>query len=103
MATYGRTLDGSPDVLAGFQLEPVTIDDPDVVRVSGKAVHSIARETGDPADRIAGLVFELSEAELASTDAYEGGRYARVEVPLESGTKAFVYVTPDGPAQPLSS
>lgn len=93
-ATWGRTLDGAADALAGYRLEPVTIDDPAVVRLSGKAVHPIARKTGDPADRIPGLVFELSEAELAATDAYEGDRYARVEVVLESGARAFVYVTP---------
>lgn len=95
LANYGRALDGMPDALCGYRLEPVTIADPEVVRVSGKAVHMIARATGDGADRIPGVVFELSEAELAATDAYEGERYARLEVALESGTTAFVYVTPD--------
>lgn len=95
LATYGRPLDGTPDVLAGYRLEPVTISDPEVVRLSGQAVHRIARATGDAADRIPGVVFELSGAELAATDAYEGELYARVEATLESGTAAFVYVTPD--------
>ena len=94
LATYGRALDGTPDVLTGYRLEPLTITDPEVVRLSGKAVHAIARETGNPADRIPGVLFLLSEAELAATDAYEVDVYARTEVALGSGTRAFVYVGP---------
>ena len=94
MATYCRPLEGAPDVLCGYQLEPLTISDPEVVRLSGKAVHSIARRSGDPADRIPGVVFLLTENELAATDRYEVDVYARVEVRLESGARAFVYVGP---------
>ena len=92
LATYGRELEGGPDALIGYRLEQLVIDDPDVVEVSGKAVHTIARATGDAADRIAGTVFELSEDELRSTDAYETEAYSRIEVSLESGRRAFVYV-----------
>jgi hypothetical protein len=95
LATYGRLLEGRPDALHGFRLAPLTITDPEVVRVSGKAVHSIARRTGDPADRIEGVVFRLTEAELAATDRYEVDVYARIEVALASGACAFVYIGPD--------
>jgi gamma-glutamyl AIG2-like cyclotransferase len=91
-ANYGRLLDGRPDALTGYRLEPVTIDDPAVVELSRKAVHTIARATGDPSDRIAGVVFELTEAELAATDAYETGAYTRALVVLESGRSAFAYL-----------
>jgi hypothetical protein len=92
IANYGRELDGVPDALIGYRLERLVIDDPDVVEVSGESVHNIARSTGNPADRIAGTVFKLSEAELHSTDAYETSAYSRIEVSLESGRRAFVYV-----------
>jgi gamma-glutamylcyclotransferase (GGCT)/AIG2-like uncharacterized protein YtfP len=92
IATYGRLLDGEPDALVGYRLEPVEIDDPDVVRLSGKAVHTIACATGDPADRIAGILFLLTSAELDATDTYEVDAYSRVEAALESGRKAWVYV-----------
>jgi len=95
LATYGRLLDGTPDSLRGYRLDPLTITDPEVVRLSGKAVHTIARETGDPADRIPGTVFRLTRAELDATDRYEVDVYARVEVVLESGARAFVYTGPD--------
>ena len=93
LATYGRELDGRPDALIGYRLEPLHITDSRVVALSGNAVHNIARATGDPADRIEGVVFELSREELESTDAYEVDAYARAEVTLESGRKAFVYVS----------
>jgi len=93
-ANYGRLLDGMADVLAGYRLELLAISDAQVVRVSGKAVHTIARYTGNPADRISGFRFKISEAELAATDAYEVDSYARAEVTLESGATAFVYVGP---------
>ena len=38
------------------------------------------------------MVFELTEAELDSTDRYETKAYFRVEASLESGRRAFVYV-----------
>ena len=92
MANYGRALEGTPDALIGYRLEAIEIDDPDVVRVSGKAIHAIARATGDPSDRVKGTVFELTEAELASTDRYETSAYSRIEVVLDSGVSAWAYV-----------
>jgi hypothetical protein len=94
VATFGRLLKGTPDVLTGYRLEPLTITDPKVVRLSGKAVHTLARQSGDPADRIPGVVFVLTEEELAATDRYEVDVYARVEVILDSGIRAFVYAGP---------
>ncbi|MEA3059945.1 MAG: hypothetical protein QOE50_1357 [Sphingomonadales bacterium] len=94
LATYGRLLDGVPDVLQAYRLAPLAITDPHVIEVSGRAVHSIAYATGNAEDRIPGLVFELSESELAATDAYEVDVYARIEVTLESGRAAWVYVAP---------
>ena len=92
LANYGRLLNGEVDALIGYRLQPVQIDDPHVVSVSGKAVHTIAVPTGNPADRVPGMLFALTEDELASTDAYETGAYARVERVLESGRCAWVYV-----------
>ncbi len=94
LAIYRRPLDGMGDALRGYRLEDLEITDPEVVRLSGKAVHRIARETGKSADRIPGTVFRLTDAELAATDAYEVDVYARVEVILESGTRAWTYVGP---------
>ena len=89
---YGRLIDGAADVLPGYRIEPIDIDDPDVVRLSGQSRHPIARRTDNAADRISGIVYLLTEAELAATDAYEVEPYTRVEVRLQSGRTAFAYV-----------
>ena len=92
---YGRLLEGSADALTGYSLERLTVSDPEVLRLSGQADHPIARRSGDAADRVTGIVYEISEGELAATDAYEVEPYARVEVALESGRRAFAYVLAD--------
>ncbi len=95
-ATFGRRLEGRPDSLAGFAVSPMAIADPHVIAVSGKAVHTIARPTGEPADRIHGLVFRVTAGELESADRYESGPIRRIAVRLASGAEAFVYVAADG-------
>ncbi|HEX8263338.1 MAG TPA: gamma-glutamylcyclotransferase family protein [Allosphingosinicella sp.] len=91
-ATFGRLLEGRPDVLPGFALSPMTITDPHVVATSGASVHTIARPTADPEDRIAGLVFTVTREELDSADRYESGPIRRISARLASGLEAFVYV-----------
>ncbi|HEX8625794.1 MAG TPA: gamma-glutamylcyclotransferase family protein [Allosphingosinicella sp.] len=95
LATFGRLLDGRRDVLAGFALSPMKIMDPSVVAISGAEVHTIARPSGNPADRIAGIVFTLTADEIESADRYESGPIERIRVRLESGARAFVYVASD--------
>ena len=48
LATYGRVLSGTQDMLAGHVLAPLAISDDQVIKISGKAVHTIARATGNP-------------------------------------------------------
>ena len=91
LANYGRELDGQPDTLAGYRLGEIRIDDPQVVTLSGKSVHTIARPTANADDRVEGTLFELTDAELEATDAYEVSAYSRIEVTLESGRPAWVY------------
>jgi hypothetical protein len=94
-ATYGRLLEGRPDVLPRYALAPLAITDPAVVRISGAAVHTIARRTGNDEDRIPGVVFRITSAELQATDRYEADAYARILTRLASGEEAHVYVGPD--------
>jgi hypothetical protein len=92
-ATFGRLLEGRRDALAGFALSPMTITDPHVIATSGSAVHTIARPSGNPADEVLGLVFEISLAELEAADRYESGAIRRIRATLASGGEAFVYVS----------
>jgi gamma-glutamylcyclotransferase (GGCT)/AIG2-like uncharacterized protein YtfP len=92
---YGRVLDGKADALPGYRLEQLEVNDPEVIRLSGKSEHPIARYSGQASDRVAGIVYEISESELAATDDYEVEPYDRVEVDLESGRRAFAYLLVD--------
>ncbi len=91
-ATFGRPLTGRPDALAGFEQALVRIEDARVVATSGKTHHPIVRASADPASRVAGTVFEVTDEELLRADAYEVAAYQRTQVQLASGARAFVYV-----------
>lgn len=95
IANYGRTLEGSPDALSGYRLVVLPDRDPEAVRISGANTHMVVRRTGDPADRVPGVLFLLTADELAATDKYEGSDYGRAELVLESGRRALVYVEPE--------
>ncbi len=92
LANYGRELEGSPDALTGYRMIVLTDRDPHAVRISGTKTHMVVRETGNPADRVPGVVYLLTDEELAATDRYEGSDYGRSELVLESGRKALVYI-----------
>jgi gamma-glutamylcyclotransferase (GGCT)/AIG2-like uncharacterized protein YtfP len=96
LATFGRRLTGVSDALVGYRHSMVAIDDPEVVRTSGKTHHPIVAFTGQGEDRVAGAVFEISEAELAHADTYEVATYVRVRATLASGVEAWVYVDARG-------
>lgn len=91
-STFGRLLDGRPDAIVGYDLDYVTITDPQVVAVSGCDRHPILRPSQAPDACVPGTVFAISPAELVAADDYEVDAYRRVSVPLRSGARAWVYV-----------
>jgi hypothetical protein len=78
---FGRLVGGVRDALEGFELGRISIDG---------AEYRALRPGG--AGRIEGLVLRVTDDDLAKADAYETAAYARVEVTLVSGRRAFVYV-----------
>jgi gamma-glutamylcyclotransferase (GGCT)/AIG2-like uncharacterized protein YtfP len=91
MATFGRLLRGQPDELVGFEQSLLKIDDPEFVATSGRTHHAIVKFSGRDDCRVRGMVFEVSEAELASADQYEPAGYKRISATLASGKQAWVY------------
>ena len=79
LATFGRTLVGSKDQLIGYQLGKIEITDDDVLAKSGKRFHPILLKTNNPTDKVAGVIFDITDDELAQADRYEVDAYARVE------------------------
>jgi hypothetical protein len=92
LATFGRLLSGTADALAGFEVVPLTIDDPGVVAISGKAEHTMARFSGRSTDVVHGAVFAVTPDEIRHADAYEVAAVTRVAVVLQSGVRAWAYV-----------
>jgi len=92
LSSFGRILKGNKDALPKYQLKQIRITDENVLATSEQTFHPIAVYTNNPNDIIEGMVFEISEEELLSADAYEVADYKRVAVTLSSGIEAWVYV-----------
>ena len=90
---FGRLLKGNADQLPGFKLSTVEIKDESVLQKSDQQFHPIAVETKNEQDSIPGMVFEITPEELAMADSYETSDYKRVEVLLQSGKQALVYIS----------
>ena len=83
-ATFGRALSGTVDELLAFELVPAAR--------SGTGHANVIR--GGRESRVAGTVFELSDAELTASDEYERrDDYTRIEAALASGRTTWVYVS----------
>ena len=91
-ATFGRELNGRPDAIVGYDLDYVTITDPHVIATSGSDRHPILKPTDRAGAAVEGMVFTISEADLAAADEYEVDDYRRIAMPLRSGDEAWVYV-----------
>jgi hypothetical protein len=91
LSTFGRVLQGWPDVLVGFELSVTKIEDPAFVATSGKSEHAMVTFTGEEESHVTGMVFEVTDAELARSDTYEPAGYARLQGTLASGQQAWVY------------
>lgn len=93
LSTFGRRLDGFHDELVGFELSAITINQPQLVAISGKSQHVTLRSNGNNASRVSGMVFEITAAELVAADEYERlASYERITVTLASGKQAWVYI-----------
>ncbi len=92
LANFGRELAGQHDAMPGYSQSWVEITDPQVLASSGKTHHPIVAPTTEAGAKVDGMVFQITEAELAAADAYEVSDYKRVAVSLSSGLTAWVYV-----------
>lgn len=93
ISTFGRRLHGEEDELVGFEQALVRIEAPEVAATMGLTDYANVVFTGRDGSRVRGMVFEVTDAELASADEYEqDAAYTRVAVTLASGKRAWVYV-----------
>lgn len=96
-ATFGRKLNGHSDELVGYEPSLVTIEDGQVAAKLGMTHHANAKFNGNEESRVPGMVFEITDAELAGVDEYESVfSYKRVVAMLASGKQTWVYVHEPG-------
>jgi len=92
MGTFGRRLTGEPEVLEGYRIDHLMIEDEEVIAASGLRYHLIISPSGDPLDVVTGTGFIVTHGELLQADEYEVDDYKRVRVGLRSGREAWVYI-----------
>ena len=71
---FGRRLAGKPDSLVGYCREP------------------FVWPSSNSHDRVDGMVFRITDADLAAADAYEPPNYRHSKVETASGFLAWVYL-----------
>lgn len=71
---FGRPLAGKKDALVGFSREP------------------FVRPSDNANDHVDGMVFGVTDADLAAADAHEPPNYHRSKVKTASGLLAWVYL-----------
>jgi gamma-glutamylcyclotransferase (GGCT)/AIG2-like uncharacterized protein YtfP len=89
---FGRSLEGQPDKLIGFELSLRKVEDSELDAASGMTHYAIVKYNGRNESRVHGTVFEISDSELASADLYEPACYKRILTMLASGKQAWLYV-----------
>jgi len=88
---FGRILVGTKEELPGYKVEKLKIKNQAVIEKSGTDMHPILVQTGKPQDVVAGMVFEITQAELEKADEYEVDDYRRTLATMSSGTQAWIY------------
>jgi len=89
---FGRLLSGEKDILKGYKIVSIEINDESFLSNGGLKQQRIAILSDNPAIFTEGAVFEITMEELLRADTYEPYEYARIKVILESGKQAWVYV-----------
>ena len=92
LLVFGRSLQGRPDELVGFECSQITLQEPRLVAQTGTRDHVIVKFNGRADSRVPGTVFEITDEELAKSDRYEVDPYMRKQTLLASGTQAWVYL-----------
>jgi gamma-glutamylcyclotransferase (GGCT)/AIG2-like uncharacterized protein YtfP len=94
LATYGRVLHGDPDELIGWVRTEIAVPKRHKAAAAGLTHYANVERSSQLGNRVAGTVFDITEAELAATDAYElEAEYGRVLAALASRRSAWVYVS----------
>jgi len=87
---FGRILTGSADVLSGYKAATIEItDEAFLSKKEGKCQKTLIASEDDTVE---GTALEITNEELLIADKYEPANYKRINVVLESGSEAWIYI-----------
>lgn len=89
---FKRILRGMKDVLPGYKAVSVDSRDEAYLAKGEQRYRQTAFASANENDEIEGIVFEITNEELAVSDDYEPEGYTRIKVKLKSGKDAWLYV-----------
>ena len=87
MQVFNKILTGTADQLLGYKLKSLQIEEE-----FGMADYVVVVPSENPSEIIHGVVFNVSNADLAKVDLFESNAYKRVKVTLKSGISAWIYL-----------
>ncbi|MEO8535629.1 MAG: gamma-glutamylcyclotransferase family protein [Flavobacterium sp.] len=87
MQVFNKLLTGTPDQLTGYKLKGLQIEEE-----FGMADYFVATPSENPQDFVRGVVFDITNHDLAKADQFESNAYKRVEIKLKSGITAWIYI-----------
>ena len=94
LSIYGRVLSGEADALHGWVRTRIEVPKWHKAASSGTTHYANIECSPQSASRVAGTLLELTDAELEASDGYErDAEYVRTMITLESGRRAWVYVS----------
>jgi gamma-glutamylcyclotransferase (GGCT)/AIG2-like uncharacterized protein YtfP len=88
LSLFGRRLQGERDELVGYEQSWLTLE---------RDRYRIVKRSDRRDSRVTGVVFEVSDSELAKADTYEPPPYVRVRAALASGKEAWLYAESEAP------
>jgi gamma-glutamylcyclotransferase (GGCT)/AIG2-like uncharacterized protein YtfP len=77
----GRIINGIPNILEGYEKSEIEIE--------GEKYPLTVQNKNEIVE---GLVIDINDDELKKIDEYEGVEYKRIEIVLQSGISAWVYL-----------
>lgn len=87
MQVFNKLLTGTPDQLQGYKIKDLQIEEE-----FGIEDYFVATPSENPSDKVNGIVFTISDQDLAKADQFESNAYKRIQITLKSGTTAWIYI-----------
>ena len=87
MQVFNKLLSGTEDQLVGYKLKDLQIEEE-----FGMEDYFVAMPSENLLDTVSGIAFTVSSEDLIKADQFESNAYKRIQITLQSGTKAWIYI-----------